>query len=296
MVKANTVTKIFAIFAVLGILLIFALAYNLGGTKQAGKTEGIYSEAKERITLLQNQLTLCRDRNARIERGEHTAQDEIKDLENKITGIRQSKKSLLREEKSLKKELFDCEKRKDSDRIAATGTHESNPKGTYERLLAQYETFKHTLEEVQANRTSTRADMIRLIRSYRMDNMNLIKEGNKRGIDMRASGKLTSNFKSTLGDQNPSNPNPGAEQYKWNKNHMENFVNRAAIVAAQEEAKNHVKRMEETRKRGEALEKEEFERRDRKSAQNATTSSPVDTVNQTTAKADGDKVIPQQSK
>jgi hypothetical protein len=174
--------KVFAALGALGLLLVFVMAYNLGESKQSTKSSALIEAQRRRIEETKGQHAACVQHSERLASGDVTAEDQIRMLTNRLEYFQQRGKDLKDEQQKLQHDVAECQRQKEEDRKIHTGTTELDAEGAYNKLLWEHQQLRLILNDVQGNKTRTREETIRLIRSYRLDNLNLISEAKKQGF------------------------------------------------------------------------------------------------------------------
>jgi hypothetical protein len=183
-------TKILLVFGLLGSLLLFALAYNLGSTSAESKGITRLQLDRSRFELTKNRLAKCNINKKKVQDG-GTITIDLDGLRAERDQLQSENDLLVKSMKNHQASLSECEEENKQERKARTGTTEHNATHVIARLSYEIMMMEQALQDVNATKTRERQALKSLLRSYRLENNELrqkIKKTEKVKDDSNPSG------------------------------------------------------------------------------------------------------------
>lgn len=166
MASFNTVV---GVFSVVGLTLIFALAYNIGSTAEESRSMKMGSITKNRMDVLRERLTLCLGTNKDADHGRVNKES--------MTSFLQETNKLLQTENNMFREqnqeglmmLRECQTHLDTIREEHTGTREVNATHMIEHLEEEKMAVEDAIGKANQTREHSRSELRSMIEAYRIE-------------------------------------------------------------------------------------------------------------------------------
>lgn len=163
-------------------LLVFALAYNIGGISYESKAMVKLDKASGRVASLQAGLDSCHELLEKFDMKQDVSDSDIlEQLRGQYESLNSQVKSLNEELDIEKKSLDECMHDKSSDRVAHLGTSEANASQVILRLQYERQALLQALEDVNETKWNARITLARIAQAYRIDNERLAADVAARG-------------------------------------------------------------------------------------------------------------------
>jgi len=158
------------------LVLIIALAYNMGGSAQESKDTPLIELTGQRITTTSRRLAQCKGKLDRLQGEQRHTDDVAAEVQHTIDGFASDTKVLEAALVSLQSQLDTCQKTKDAEQTAWDDGPENTMEDRIRQLQSEVAAANQTLDSVVMNRIEDDQDMLRLLLAFRRANEALAKK------------------------------------------------------------------------------------------------------------------------
>jgi len=172
-------TKLQVGFTSFFLFLLFAMAYNLGGSSQEAKADRLLAMSQKRLHVLRERIGQCqqmitRQKNEKRKEEKDYEDQRLSELSEATSTARTSGEMQLRANRELEADLRRCRGELSQDREEHTGTSEANATEVKLHMLNDIENLKVILRETNDTKADKRMRLMRIIRAYQLENSEML--------------------------------------------------------------------------------------------------------------------------
>lgn len=157
-------------FVVVGLILTFALAYNLAGTSEGNKALRTAVGIRNRIQSVRERLDLCLANLKEAEKGQGNSSTTLERLK-KTNTLLISENAMLKDTNTKdRRAILDCREDLSSEREKRTGTRNLNATAEIEQLKLQQKQLDAAVKEANVTKELRRVEIKHLIAAYQIEN------------------------------------------------------------------------------------------------------------------------------
>jgi hypothetical protein len=163
--------KVGAGMVLLVLLLIMALAYNMGGSAQENRDLPLIGVTNSRIVSTSRRLSQCRDKVARLQDGQRRHAEEVaQEVQDSIDSLTSDSAALEQHVADLKLRVDTCQGTKEREQSEFDDGPENNVDDRIRSLNVEIAAANQTLDAVVATRVGDDQDMLRVLLALRRAN------------------------------------------------------------------------------------------------------------------------------
>lgn len=166
MTSFNTIV---AAFCIAGLTLIFALAYNIGGTAEESRAMKMGAITRQRMDSVRERLNLCIANNQEFESGKASKETKAKFLQETSDLLSSENKMFKQQYEEGVRVLQDCTQKLEELREERTGTKATNATLAIKELDDEKSELEEAIKKANATKEYSRYQLRRLIQAYRLE-------------------------------------------------------------------------------------------------------------------------------